>query len=1493
MTSLVRNDFIPEPIRKALISNDIRGALQDPDTRAAMSAWSSAHSNLATSHQTLVRINRIVREIAPQERSARASRVYSSNFFSNNFLARAKELTILLHAGLVDEDSYLRNEDVRRALFDMKCLPEMALYLAELPPFQLSKILTIRKPGDRTCLLHDPKAVTILLPLLTGKFTEKQTYMLFRMFSTQDENRNTPLHNKKIITLVMQFLRHALLENRVTFQELMFMENKAEHFPLQFLELPMIDLIKDSLTGISVEQVHKLVNLSYWGQYQSRWNTEYMKVLFPLIEQLPPEGIFKVLSYQSSMGFNVLETNLKLAFPAIRKCSGQKLCILLSMVSMPDRTPFQHGLRASSREDLFQLIGSKMTLVELKRLFKGCGNVYFDEGVALLQTPHLSVAQKKVFLEEPALLFSTEVPTRFPFISTLVGLKAAMPILEAMDVNELRNLFFTLSPKNAFFGVFVTQDYHDYFAILLPLLEKLSERDLVVLLRRVPKKQLAKMISSVKPPHDFNQLLMKLRSYSIIDIMMSTDNKSAKSLAAYPGVIKGVSKVLKDEKFVDPIHLIKLMITIRPLIKEEFYTDEILAFLETLPKWQRIAILFLPDKHKRTALHRYNSNSTACLLLQDCTTDEIFQLLSFTDNEGNTPLHIMIDYTSALPLLDTLSSEQLASLFGRKNNAGVSVLEKFESGVSRPPRNYRKEQAETIPEQLHLVEDLDSYTPEELYHYFSTIDKNSNTFFHTHHKEVAPYLIKLPFSQRMELLSKQNNQGEFPRDILLEQVFEEGELENEKLFTFLDIKNTFGFSRLEYPLYLKYILENCNEEGRKTVLNRLSAYRLFLLVWRELRRESRCEKFYHHLASYFPKRFDSHDISVILSVKNDDQFTAFHYLQSFVELLPLLKQCPVDVATEFLSKADNSGHVSPLHEPAIFAAALPFISTLPIQNIRRLGNIIGVLSPEMKMHLWNWVETKPSLTERFKAFGVGLFLGWHSAAEEIRILTPDAMHEIFGADVDSIKASIASSIFEIRPEHMKEGKPFSNSVPEAIDMNTVPFVGLTSRKRYTNFHAFLPDMIEAAKKEGSINLATEKQLTRIANYIRNNWVATQQVPSNSSMRRKAYEDYTAYLSHVVTAYKVGQGAHVGDLGDKRKLLEDIAEIHTHCFPRWKEQIQQMYFSRPGPRASAESVATFKDRLLACLRAARLDILNHSLPRMKGNVHEINYIRDTLREDLGTFLELIKDPMHNDFLRLEGYDHVSLKKEFMENYYTTDFIIHSVLDSIKMPEDDPMGLPPHEALECITDWYRSKWTYVESNKIIAKVTQLIDPDKIEKMLEYYGISWSKEQTIKEAETTLSGNILNLEMRIRDLIPSVEKSIVNTRKLKGSEEYPLEVKSLIVRYSAWINCKEYDLDAFMLAFTEWKEGLKKKCEFLKVHHNLLNSFSTKEQKREYMIQHTLIDQGQPLTEVLTHTNIRDTQVNIFCEQLYDAERRFTPFAAACLLVACGVFQDRCNP
>lgn len=502
-----------------------------------------------------------------------------------------------------------------------------------------------------------------------------------------------------------------------------------------------------------------------------------------------------------------------------------------------------------------------------------------------------------------------------------------------------------------------------------------------------------------------------------------------------------------------------------------------------------------------------------------------------------------------------------------------------------------------------------------------------------------------------------------------------------------------------------------------------------------------------------------------------------------------------------------------------------------------------------------------------------------------------SLQALFGEvapDVYQLRTKQYIDELSVNPSHMQEGVSMQEATPKPVDMNEIPFLGKNHSRRYSTSYAFLDDMLAAAKMEGCLESVAKARLNEMRNKITTNQYTNQFTAFNPFTRRARYDTFCAFLSHIVVAYKIGQPD--GDIKEKTRILNELGEMQMNCIPRWIEQIQQMYFSRPGPRQPGEIILTLKDRLLELLRCERVEIIKSKLNTfIRGYVHETNYLCDIFRTDLGTRLDPINDRMNVEFKYvIANYpSKIELRQRFDTIYYTKEYLINIIQDHLNAQKkreengEDPIILDPEEVEQWLELQFRAQWTVEQSNDIIKKIRAGQNEEEIKEIMEYYGIVWDQGLTVKETE-------IQLTAQLKGIIRSLESTLKNVRseieELKNGAD--VDVRNLIERYSQITKNVKQNLDEYKKTVDAWEKKLQKNQTMLTEVLGALTSMSA-EEKIVYLKEKGLLKEGMKLEEVLQHNHIRNCQTRRFIEEeVYDAERLFTQKAAAYLLVSCGV-------
>jgi len=446
---------------------------------------------------------------------------------------------------------------------------------------------------------------------------------------------------------------------------------------------------------------------------------------------------------------------------------------------------------------------------------------------------------------------------------------------------------------------------------------------------------------------------------------------------------------------------------------------------------------------------------------------------------------------------------------------------------------------------------------------------------------------------------------------------------------------------------------------------------------------------------------------------------------------------------------------------------------------------------------------------------------------------------------EELRTSIFLLNKDLKPAHIKAGARIDVPVPQPIAMTSSQFIG-AEQKKYSEFYSFIADCLEGADKELSLTPQTKEALLEWEEKIRGN-EKFDGLSEDENTRKKEYQDYCCYVTHIVNAYKIGQ--HGGDREAKLGVLNNIADMQPNCFPRWKKEILIAYIYRPRTAAEIaiegpQSLPTMQDRILQRLRTQRIGILSQDMLTYGGNVHEPNYLLDIFREELDTRL----DPSGDAFVARVAVNYpknrAQLFAEFNRRYNKYD-ILEGLLAHLRAQQSktraskDPLDLSPAAVQDFLVETYGTSWKQEEYDQVAEKARlmekKLATTGEIAEFLDNYGIDWLPEENVESA-------CVRLNTRVNML-----------KRLKEPPEEPAKLQ----------------------AIQEQLEG------------------KSKSQQRDILLANRLMIPGKQLEEVLTLAAIKRAQINKFMStEVFEggeddpSKSRFTREAAFYLLRASGV-------
>lgn len=313
---------------------------------------------------------------------------------------------------------------------------------------------------------------------------------------------------------------------------------------------------------------------------------------------------------------------------------------------------------------------------------------------------------------------------------------------------------------------------------------------------------------------------------------------------------------------------------------------------------------------------------------------------------------------------------------------------------------------------------------------------------------------------------------------------------------------------------------------------------------------------------------------------------------------------------------------------------------------------------ELQVIVEDWLASKPSCVEGRIALEVPLLLGMDDLV----------MRQLKDMDVSSRDAACAVLL----ERHPKAAAWLSNFSERLIDIDSSHYdAGAVLREKPPED---LPDIdIELRiRKElekeidPEIKEKVEKMLTKIAEKEPLMGLPTEKDEASVAKVAAFYDAFTPYLKHVIAAYQIGE--------DDREesdefILKRLAEMEGFCFPRWNDDIAQLYYFRPkpinedaaAPTPKEENPITVQDVMFQRLRNLRLEIVTRKLLQFGfGSVHEPNFLINMFSGPLGLRIDYIDDPYAQNSLTRHNF-----KEDLatFNSFYTPTFLIDQLTEHL--------------------------------------------------------------------------------------------------------------------------------------------------------------------------------------------------------------------------------------
>jgi Ankyrin repeats (3 copies) len=443
---------------------------------------------------------------------------------------------------------------------------------------------------------------------------------------------------------------------------------------------------------------------------------------------------------------------------------------------------------------------------------------------------------------------------------------------------------------------------------------------------------------------------------------------------------------------------------------------------------------------------------------------------------------------------------------------------------------------------------------------------------------------------------------------------------------------------------------------------------------------------------------------------------------------------------------------------------------------------------------------------------------------------------------DSLQDYFDNLCWEINPDHYHAGESLVEKPPQPLpDRNLVTLL----------------EQELAVQKKFPKSAKIREMLTKITKRTRIMGLGDK----SDDEVKQWYDTFSLYLIHVLDAYKIGQKE--GDSENKTMVLECLADMEEYCFPRWMDEIKQLYTFRPHENVGDDPAKEFslEDKGHQLNRNLRKNIVTTKLLKFEiGNVHEPNFLLDLLGNPLDLRIEKIHDP----YAHFEDIHSLDEALATFEKCYTPSALIDNLTAHLQSQQaqekssHDPLDLKYPEVYEWLRERVAIGWKAEEYRELPSTAKKMQEegktPEDIKAFLSEYGIEWDAGETLPEAFQRLSQQEALLNSQIKQLESMLAKSPEN-RALQN------RIKSLVEK-------------------RESLERLKAK----------VSSFSSDAEKTQFLDERGYINKPQPLEEVLTEGARRRAQIDIFFDREVFHEGKFTRSAAIHLLVSWGVLHPR---
>lgn len=894
----VNNFFLPAPISEVIKdttlqpaerTDKIRALMRDNAIREAYFAWAAQNVVLIQERPELRQIHLAAMNLSDPE-NAPSSRFELKNiakaaqkaFTAIDHFEEAKKQLIYFHAGLITVQECVANRHVKFAFLDGESFQKMQPFLYAIDAKDLVVFLHIAH-NQGYSNTHNASKVKVALPLLKAKFTLENSSLFMEMLSkTPYRSVGSPLRLDVILELLAIDFKDIFLKEKETFVQILFKTNFPYIATERFKLLYAHDEYKEIFKCLSPLDIRSFLNRHGMAE-----NLEVINIAAELMRQKSDQEIKRFLvSYDKVWMYKFLKApgTLKAFTPLLERLDSSELLELFKVGSSLD----DFLKDADSADIICKVFLAKLSPVELCSFIEK--NNRFEGYGALFKSPHLNDEQKIALLKHTGIPFLYAGITATCLVYPSI-FEDALPLLNRLPVQQLyevlqtqpyliraKNLSYLTSQKVA--------QYPNYFALHLPIFKRLSSEQLFNILPKNDLALLNTLLSHTVPPDDIAEAISLLESREFVEILSpSNANPNNLRMICIPGIFPRILYRLQQavdsgddivrifERKGDDVSALSR--------QDDEFKVVILPWLQSLPKWQRKAILASSNEQGETYLHNTQTAQTALELMHDFTAEERNFFISSPDARGRRPYVVN----------PTVLKQALPSTFKAQphNEFFVRLMSSSKQDLSE------------------IQEKLAQLSVEDLVALCSARDKDGKTLLHNSKmfKILLPYLIKIPFEQRKSILSNASEYAAM-NVFKVEDIYALAEGDIQQLKQLLEVRDLHGRTYLDYPKNFISLLSSPNIKK----LDETSLRTLFP--------SDTLKKFQNMLkASYM--------------TKESEEFCAKPNIALFAAAVPLFKIMSQDEIRSIFGMTHNSqirSGASPLHYDQIAEVCMPLLMHL-------------------------------------------------------------------------------------------------------------------------------------------------------------------------------------------------------------------------------------------------------------------------------------------------------------------------------------------------------------------------------------------------------------------------------------------------------------------------------------------------------------------------------------------------------------------------------------